>query len=118
MLHRLAALMVGLVTAGALLAGPANADPDNGSTNVVRKGVFCSRASLGNTGVSSAGENLACQNDGNGRNRWLSLREGVFCSRASLGNTGVSSAGENLACQDDGNGQNRWLPEPPQEAAD
>lgn len=113
MIHRLATLMVGFLATGALLAGAANADPDNSSAKVVRKGAFCSSASLGDRGVSSAGENLVCQADGKGRNRWLSLRIGVLCSSASLGDRAVSSAGENLVCQGDGNGQNRWLPEPP-----
>jgi hypothetical protein len=116
MMHRLATLMVGFLATGALLAGAANADPDNSSAKVVRKGAFCSSAGLGTRGVSSAGDNLVCQDDGNGRNRWLPLREGVLCSSASLGDRAVSSAGDNLACQDGGNGQNRWLPEP-QEAA-
>ncbi len=70
-MHKLAALMVGLVATGALLAGAATADPENNSTNVVRKAAFCARASLGDLGISSAGENLVCQDDGNGQNRWL-----------------------------------------------
>lgn len=71
MMHRLATLVVALVTTGALLAGAANAAPDNRSTRVVRKGAFCSSASLGDEGVSPAGDNLVCQDDGNGRTRWL-----------------------------------------------
>lgn len=72
MIAKVSAWMVGLLAAGTLLAGGANADPDDGSNNVVRKGSFCASASVGETGVSSSGAKLVCQDDGKGKNRWLS----------------------------------------------